>query len=111
MEREKETGNTDVYDITQYEKVFILLGKGSTLVESQAEKVHYDKTKNRYYFSGRILPKTLARYLSIPFIDEGDIKNYLKETKDHLKQKYIIYIPYSHIDFITLDFNSLDWKK
>ncbi len=111
--------HSQAYDITRYDRVFILLHPLSEKIKEHADKVHYDKSKNRYYLSGRIIRYKYADvprsnypvYHSIAFVNEPDVSNYLKETDTRKKTSYILNVFYAEIEFITLDFNSYDWKK
>ncbi len=119
MESQDEHKISLAYDVTQYDQVIVIIKPTSPLLQTQKEDVKYDKSKDRYYITGKLVRFKFARmnYYSYPVKDAialvptKDILAYQKATKEEKKREFIINVFYGEILFITLDFNSLDWMK
>jgi hypothetical protein len=114
--------NTMPYSVTAYDNVFVLLKKDIEVSQFHKDRLHYDKVKDRHYFSGRIIEwivtsesglaiTTYPKKHMIALVDHKDWTAYKTVKYDKIKEQKIMNIPHSHIDFITLDFNSFDWQK
>lgn len=107
------------YDVTQYDHVIVIIKPTSPLRENYKEHVKHDKSKDRYYITGKLVRFKFDRmnHYSYPVKDAialvptADLLTYSKATKEEKKREFIVNIFYGEILFITLDFNSLDWMK
>ncbi len=119
MESQDEHKIPLAYDVTQYDQVIVIIKPMSPLRETHKAYIKHDKSKDRYYITGKLVRFKLARmnYYSYPVKDAialvptEDILAYSKATKEEKKREYIVNIFYGEILFITLDFNSLDWMN
>lgn len=119
MEAQDEDKISLAYDVTQYDQVIVIIKPTSPLRETHKEHVKHDKSKDRYYITGKLVRFKFARmnYYSYPVKDAialvptQDLMAYQKATKEEKKREFIVNIFYGEILFITLDFNSLDWMK
>jgi len=107
------------YDMTQYDQVIVIIKPSSPLRDTHKEYIKHDKSKDRYYITGKLIRFKFARmnYHSYPvknslaLVPTQDIMAYQKATKEEKKREFIVNIFYGEIRFITLDFESLDWMK
>ncbi|MDB5255919.1 MAG: hypothetical protein JWM14_614 [Chitinophagaceae bacterium] len=119
MEPQDEHKLSLAYDLTQYDKVIVIIKPTSPLRENYPQYVKHDKSKDRYYITGKLVRFKFDRmnYYSYPVKDAialvptADVSAYGKATKEEKKREFIVNIFYGEILFITLDFDSLDWMK
>jgi hypothetical protein len=119
MEPQDEHQVPLAYDITQYDQVIVIIKPTSPLRETHKTYIKHDKSKDRYYMTGKLVRFKFARmnYYSYPVKDAialvptENITDYNKATKEEKKREFIVNIFYGEILFITLDFNSLDWMN
>lgn len=87
--------------------------------ESHAALVKHDKSKDRYYIVGKLVRLRMDRMNydaypvsnAIALVPSDDVIAYNKTTKTEKKRDFIVNIFFGEILFITVDFDSLDWKK
>jgi hypothetical protein len=100
----------DPYNILNYDQVFILL-------KERIDKEHYqgylklDPNRKKYFLSGRLVKQNNLNTSSITFLPEKNYKVYKTAKKAIERERLLLKVFYSHIDFITLSFDSFDWKK
>jgi hypothetical protein len=119
MEPQDEHTLPLAYDITQYDQVIVIIKPMSPLLEMQKAHIKHDKSKDRYYITGKLVRFKLARMNNysypvknaIALVPTKDIIDYNKALKEEKKRAYIVNIFYGEILYITLDFESLDWMK
>lgn len=101
----------NAYDLTKYDSVFVILKPGAEKHESYKGSVKYDKSRKKYFIPGRI-PGLIGypKPEKLPIVLEPIMEEFKKRKKAVEKQDLILNIHFSHIDFITLEFDSLDWK-
>ncbi|MBO9702656.1 MAG: hypothetical protein J7604_20760 [Sporocytophaga sp.] len=99
----------DPYSVLNYDQVFILLKDGVGKEEYQGY-VKLDRIRKKYFLSGRFVKQMNFKMSSLRFLPEKNFKAY-KETKRAIDQERLtLNVSFSHIDFITLPFDSFDWK-
>ncbi len=100
----------DPYNVLNYDQVFILLKDGIGREQYQGY-VKLDRTRNKYFLSGRFVKQKNFNTSSVRLLPEKNYKAY-KDTKRAIDQeKLTVNVFFSHIDFITLPFDNFDWKK
>lgn len=102
--------NKNPYDIMEYDEVIVLLKEGANDPVFSGY-LKFDKNKNRHFLKGKVLELSRFSSTSIRFLPEKNFKEYKEAKKVDDRQKLIIGISYSLIDFIVISFDSFDWKN
>jgi len=110
------------YDFVNYDEVYVILKPTAKIISECSEKLKFDKVKNKYFLIGRLVKKERKRldppgivrfpkFRAIAFVHFSDVSAYNKTTKEEKREEYIINIHFSDIEFISVAFDSFDWKK
>ncbi|MCR6641696.1 MAG: hypothetical protein NVV82_22570 [Sporocytophaga sp.] len=100
----------DPCNVLNYDLVYILLKDGVGR-EQYEGYVKLDRSRKKYFLSGRLVKQKNFNTSSVRFLPEKNYKAF-KEAKRAIDQEpLIVNVFFSHIDFITLPFDSFDWKK
>lgn len=111
-----------VYDFVNYDEVYVILKPTAKAISECSEKLKFDKVKNKYFLIGRLVKKERKRldtpgvvrfpkFRSIAFLHSSDVAAYNKAAKEEKQEEYIMNIHFSDIEFISVAFDSFDWKK
>lgn len=100
----------DPYNVLNYDQVFILLKNGVGKEEYQGY-VKLDRARKKYFLSGRFVQQTNFNMSSVRFLPEKNFKTYKEAKGAKDKDRLTVNVLFSQIDFITLAFDSFDWKR
>lgn len=100
----------DPYNLLNYDQVFILLKDGVGREVYQGY-VKLDRVRKKYFLSGRFVTQKNFKMSSVRFLPEKNYKAYKLASKEIEQERLVVNVSFSHIDFITLPFDSFDWKK
>ena len=110
------------YDFINYDEVYVILKPTAKIITEYPEKLKFDKVKNKYFLLGKLVkmerkraaPPGIVRFpkfRAIAFVHSSDVATYNKTIKEEKREEYIINIQFSDIEFISVVFDSFDWKK
>jgi hypothetical protein len=108
MESDK---TSDAYNLINYDSVFIILKDKAEMYESYKGVVKHDAGKKKYFLSGKLIEDTHPISQTLAFVPETNMEAFKKAKKYIDKKKFMVNIPFGHIDYITLPFESLDWMR
>lgn len=107
---------TDPYDIPNYDLVYVILKDASKLTAEEKVFLKFDSKKKRYYYAGKLVKSMSAKAFeaypkqyNIALVPPENWEKYKKEPTHEKRLKHIINIHFRFIEYITLDFDSLDW--
>ena len=101
----------DPYNLTNYDSVFIILKEAAEKHEGYKGVVKFDKSRKKYFLSGKIFNEEKPKSHAFTFVPEKNIEAFNKAKKYSDKQEYLIFVMFGHIDYITLPFDGFDWVK
>lgn len=119
---ETKVFNPLAYDFVNYDEVYIVLKPNAKIIAEAPTLVKFDKVKNKNYLVGKLVKKERKRlappgvvrypkFRSVAFIHSSDVLLYKNERNEEKREKYIFNIHFSDIEFISVTFDSLDWKR
>jgi hypothetical protein len=101
----------DPYQLTDYDSVYIILKPSAENHEGYKGLVKFDKSRKKYFFSGKVIQDETKNRNAFPFVPEKNIEAFKKAKKLVDKQQYLVFILFGHIDYVTLQFDSFDWMR
>lgn len=98
------------YDLREYDEVIVLL-KAGTPDPQLTGHLKFDKNRNKHFLRGRVMELSRFNHTAIILLPEKNFKAHKEAKKVDDRQKLLLTVNYSQIDFILLSFDSFDWKK
>ncbi|MBO9699245.1 MAG: hypothetical protein J7604_03495 [Sporocytophaga sp.] len=107
---EPQDPRKDPYDLREYDEVIVLL-KAGTPDPLFTGHLKLDKNRNKHFLRGRVVELSRFNSTAIILLPEKNIKAHKEAKKVDDRQKLLLTVNYSQIDYILLSFDSFDWKK